>query len=74
MFFSNEDLNDTKPIPVKDRLEWILGVVLAQYSIGVGLKKFKKKGEAGVKKGLTRCTRCRYSNRYTKTPYPKRRG
>ncbi|KAL3810038.1 hypothetical protein ACHAXA_000207 [Cyclostephanos tholiformis] len=50
---SAEDLNDTKPIPVEDREEYILGVALVQYSITAGIKKFKDRGEAGVSKELT---------------------
>ncbi len=53
MFFSNDDLNDAKPIPVEDVEDYVLGVALAQYSITAGLKKFKEKGEAGVTKELT---------------------
>ena len=53
MFFSDDHLNDAKPIPVEDQLDWVLGVALAQYSITAGLKKFKEKGEAGVTKELT---------------------
>jgi hypothetical protein len=33
MIFSSDDLSDTKPIPVEDRLEYALGVILQQYSI-----------------------------------------
>jgi hypothetical protein len=53
MFFSDNGLSDAKPIPVKDHLEWVLGVALAQYLITAGLKKFKDKGEKGVTKELT---------------------
>jgi hypothetical protein len=53
MFFSNDHLNDAKPVPVEDREDWILGVALAQYLITAGLKKFKEKGKAGVTKELT---------------------
>jgi hypothetical protein len=53
MFFSDDHLNEAKPIPVEDHLDWVLGVALAQYSITAGLKKFKEKGEAGVTKELT---------------------
>ena len=52
-FFGNDDLSDSKPIPIEDREEWALGVMLTQYSIGAGLRKFKQKGEAGVTKELT---------------------
>jgi hypothetical protein len=52
MFFSSEDLSDAKPIPVEDRLEYALGIILQQYSIGAGLKKFRERGEKGVTKEL----------------------
>jgi hypothetical protein len=53
MFFSAEDLSDTKPVPEEDREEWALGVALAHYSMGVGIKKFQESGKAGVTKELT---------------------
>ncbi len=53
MFFSGDCLCDAKPIPVEDRLEWSLGMALAQYSTMAGLKKFKDKGKKGVTKELT---------------------
>jgi len=52
MFFSEGDLSDAKPIPVEDRLEYAFGVILQQYSIGAGLKKFRERGEKGVTKEL----------------------
>ena len=36
------NLSDVAPVMVKDRLEYALGVILQQYSIGAGLKKFGK--------------------------------
>lgn len=33
-FFSGDDLSDAKPIPVEDRLEYALGIILQQYAIG----------------------------------------
>ncbi len=51
MFFSDDHLNDAKPIPVEDQLNWVLGVALAQYLITAGLQNLKEKGEAGVNKG-----------------------
>ena len=53
MFFLGDCLNNAKPVKIKDQLNWILEVALAQYSITAGLKKFKKKGKAGVTKELT---------------------
>ena len=53
VFFSSDDLSDAKPIPEEDREEFALGVALIHYSMNVGLKKFKEKGEAGVTKELT---------------------
>ncbi len=53
MFFSHDDLSDAKPVPVEDRLEYAFGVILQQYSIGAGLKKFQERGEKGVTKELT---------------------
>ncbi len=46
--FLAEDLHGTKPIPEEDRKEYALGVALAQYSIGAGIKKFQELGKAGV--------------------------
>ena len=51
-FFSGDDLSDAKPIPVEDRLEYALGIILQQYTIGAGLKKFQDRGEKGVTKEL----------------------
>jgi hypothetical protein len=53
MMFSLEDLSDAKPVPVEDRLEYALGIILQQYSIGAGLKKFRERGEKGVTKELS---------------------
>jgi hypothetical protein len=53
MLFSADDVNDAKPIPVEDRLEYAFGIILQQYSIGAGLKKFQERGEKGVTKELT---------------------
>ena len=53
MFFLGDCLNDAKPVQIKDQLDWIQGVALAQHSIMAGLKKLKEKGEAGVTKELT---------------------
>jgi hypothetical protein len=53
MYFLAVDLSNAKPVPVKDCEEWILGVVLAHYSMGAGIKKFQEKGEAGMTKELT---------------------
>jgi hypothetical protein len=39
-------------IPIEDSEEYALGVILQQYSIGAGLKKFRDRGEAGVTKEL----------------------
>ncbi len=53
MMFSADDISDSKPIPeVEDRLEYAFGVILQQYSIGTGLKKFKERGEAWTTKEL----------------------
>jgi hypothetical protein len=41
MFFSAEDLSNAAPIPVEDREEFALGVALAQYLIGAGIKKIR---------------------------------
>ncbi len=51
--FSAEDLHDAKPIPEEDHKEYALGVAMAQYLIGAGIKKIKECGEAGVSKELT---------------------
>jgi hypothetical protein len=51
--FLAEDLHDAKPMPEEDRKEYALGVAMAQYLIGAGIKKFKERGEAGVSKELT---------------------
>ena len=51
-FFSDNDLSDAKPIPVEDRLEFAFGVILQQYYIGAGLKRFQERGEKGVTKEL----------------------
>ncbi len=53
VFFSSDDLSNTKPIPEEDREEFALGVALVHYSMNAGLKKFKEKGEAGVTEELT---------------------
>ena len=53
MMFSLDDLSDAKPVPVEDRMEYALGIVLQQYSIGAGLKKFQERGEKGVTKELS---------------------
>ena len=53
VFFSSDDLRDTKPIPEEDREEFALGGALVHYSMNAGIKKFKAKGEAGVTKELT---------------------
>ena len=52
VMFSGGDVSDAKPIPVEDRLEYALGVILQQYSIGAGLKKFQERGGKGVFKEL----------------------
>ncbi len=44
VFFSSDDLSNTKPIPEKDREEFALGVALVHYSMNAGIKKFKAKG------------------------------
>ncbi len=41
MMFLAANLSDAKPVPLEDRLEYALGVILQQYSIGAGLKKFQ---------------------------------
>jgi hypothetical protein len=51
-FFLAEDLSDAKPVPEVDREEYALGVALITYGIGLGIKKFKERGEAGVTKEL----------------------
>jgi hypothetical protein len=53
MFFSAEDLSNTKPIPEDNRLEWVLGVALVHYSMKVGIKKLQDRGKARVSKELT---------------------
>ncbi len=52
-FFLVDVLNDTKPIPEKDRYKYALGVALVTYLIGVGIKKFQGQGGARVSKELT---------------------
>jgi hypothetical protein len=53
VFFSSDDLSNTKPIPKEDREEFTLGVAFVHYLMNAGLKKFKEKGKAGVTKKLT---------------------
>ena len=53
MMLLADDVNDVKPIPVKDRLENALGIILQQYSIGAGLKKFQEQGKQRVTKELS---------------------
>ncbi len=53
VFFSSDNLSNTKPIPEEDREEFALGVTLVHYSMNAGIKKFKAKGKAGVTKELT---------------------
>lgn len=53
VFFSTDELSDVKPIPKADREKYVLGVALIHYSMNAGIKKFKKKEEAGITKGLT---------------------
>jgi hypothetical protein len=53
VFFSLDDLSNTKPIPEEDREEFARRVALVHYSMNAGIKKFKAKGEAGVTKELT---------------------
>jgi hypothetical protein len=52
-FLLAEDLSDAKPVPEVDREEYPMGVTLATYGIGPGIKKFQEWGEAGVTKELT---------------------
>ena len=52
VMFSAGDVSDAKPVPVENRLEYALRVILQQYSIGAGLKKFQEQGEKGVFKEL----------------------
>ena len=52
LFLAN-DISDAKPVSVEDRLEYAFGIILQQYSIGAGLKKFQERGEKGVTKELT---------------------
>ncbi len=53
MIFSANELSDAAAILVDDKMEWVMGVMLAQYSITAGLKKFKEKGVVRVTKELT---------------------
>jgi hypothetical protein len=53
MFFLAEYLSDAKPVVEEVRDEWALGVVLAHYFMGAGIKKFRERGKAGVTKDLT---------------------
>ena len=53
MMFSSDDISDAKPVRVEDRLEYAFGVILQQYSIGAGLRKFQERGEKGVTKELS---------------------
>ncbi len=52
MFFLVEDPSNAKPVTEEDREEWALGIALAHYSIGVGIKKFRERGKARVTKEL----------------------
>jgi hypothetical protein len=36
----------------EDREEWALGIALAHYSMGVGIKKFRERGKAGLTEEL----------------------
>ena len=53
MMFSTDDISDAKSVRVEDRLEYAFGVILQQYSIGAGLRKFQERGEKGVTKELS---------------------
>jgi hypothetical protein len=53
MLFLVDDLSNAKPIPEEDREEYALGIALVHYSMGVGIKVVKERGEAGVTKELT---------------------
>jgi hypothetical protein len=53
MLFLAVDLSKAKPVPEEDREEYALGIALVHYSMGVGIKMFKERGEAGVTKELT---------------------
>jgi hypothetical protein len=52
VMFSGGDVSEPQPIWGEDRLENALGVILQQYSIGAGLRKFQEWGEKGVFKEL----------------------
>jgi hypothetical protein len=45
MFFSAADPSNAKPLSVKDCKEWVLGVALAQYSMGASIINSKRKGK-----------------------------
>jgi hypothetical protein len=57
IFFSGDYLSDAEPIPVKDRLEWILGVVLmhadAQY---IHIQARPQELTLPIKRGKDKCT------------------
>ncbi len=53
MLFSAVDLSNAKPVVIEDCKEGVLGVALAQYLMGAGIKKFQEKGEAKMMKELT---------------------
>ncbi len=53
MLFLANNLSDAKPVPEEDREEYALGIAHVHYSMGVGIKIFKERGEAGVTKELT---------------------
>jgi hypothetical protein len=48
-----EDLHDANPISEEDCEEYALGVAMAHYLIGAGIKKYKEPDKAGVSKELT---------------------
>jgi hypothetical protein len=48
VFFLTDDLNNVGSIPVKDYIEYALGMILQQYSIRAGLQKFGERAQQGV--------------------------
>ncbi len=53
VFFSKDKLSNAKPIPDAVTEEYTLGFAIVHYSMSMGIKKFKEKGEEGVTKELT---------------------
>ena len=56
VFFSSDDLSDTKPIPEEDRKEFALRAALVPYSMNAGIKSLKRRAKQEWQKSSLRCT------------------